>query len=46
MIKQGKLKYKKNFDESFYRNIHGFAEWISQKKEKEKEVQILFANQY
>ena len=48
MIKQRKLKYKKNFVKRFYRNIHEFAVNIPQKKKikKERKVQILFANQY
>ena len=32
MIKQGKLKYKKNFDKRFHRNIHEFAVSRPQKK--------------
>ena len=35
MIKQGKLKYKKNFDKRFHRNIHEFAvSWRQKKKKK------------
>ena len=33
MIKQRKLKYKKNFNKSFHRNIHEFAVSRPQKKE-------------
>ena len=32
MIKQRKLKYKKNFDKRFHRNIHEFAVSRPQKK--------------
>ena len=46
MIKQRKLKYKKNFDKRFHINIHEFAVSRPQKKKKERKVQILFANQY
>ena len=54
MIKQRKLKHKKNFDKRFHRNIHEFAVSRPQKKKqtkktkkkKERKVQILFANQY
>ena len=47
MIKQGKLKNKKNYN-SFHRNIQEFAVNRPQKKKKRKKrkVQILFANQY
>ena len=41
MIKQRNLKYKKNFDKRFHRNIPEFA-----KEDGKKKVQILFANQY
>ena len=34
MIKQRKLKYKKNFDKRFHRNIHEFGVSIPQKKKK------------
>ena len=47
MIKQRKLKYKKNFVKRFYRNIHEFAVNIPQKKKKErKKSSNPFANQY
>ena len=36
MIKQRKLKYKKNFVKRFYRNIHEFAVNIPQKKKKKE----------
>ena len=36
MIKQRKLKYKKNFDKRFHRNIHEFAVSRPIKKKKEK----------
>ena len=36
MIKQRKLKYKKNFHKRFHRNIHEFAVSRPQKKKKEK----------
>ena len=42
MIKQRKLKYKKNFDKSFHRNIHEFAVSRPQKKEKEKKEKEKF----
>ena len=34
MIKERKLKYKKNFDKRFHRNIHKFAVSRPQKKKK------------
>ena len=34
MIEQRKLKYKKNFDKRFHRNIHEFAVYRPQKKKK------------
>ena len=34
MIKQRKLKYKKNFDKRFHRNIHEFAVSRPQKEKK------------
>ena len=37
MIKQRKLKHKKNFDKRFHRNIHEFAVSRPQKKKKKKE---------
>ena len=46
MKKQIKLKYKKNFDKRFHKNIHEFAVSRAQKKKKERKVQFLFANQY
>ena len=36
MIKQRKLKHKKNFDKRFHRNIHEFAVSRPQKKKKRK----------
>ena len=40
MIKQRKLKYKKNFDKRFHRNIHEFA--VSRPiKKKERKIRIL-----
>ena len=36
MIKQRKLKHKKNFDKRFHRNIHEFAVSRSQKKKRKK----------
>ena len=36
MIKQRKLKHKKNFDKRFHRNIYEFAVCRPQKKKKEK----------
>ena len=36
MIKQRKLKYKKNFGKRFHRNSHEFAVSRPQKKKKEK----------
>ena len=36
MIKQRKLKYKKNFDKRFLKNIHEFAVSRPQKKQKSK----------
>ena len=36
MIKQRKLKYKKNFDKRFHRNIHEFAVSRPQKKKKKE----------
>ena len=36
MIKQRKLKHKKNFDKKFHRNIHEFSVSRLQKKRKKK----------
>ena len=36
MKKQRKLKYKKNFNKSFHRNIHEFSVGRPQKKKKRK----------
>ena len=49
MIMQRKLKYKKNVDKRFHRNIHEFPVGRPQKKKRNKikrKVKVLFANQY
>ena len=55
MIKQRKLKHKKNFDKRFHKIIHEFAVSRHQKKtkknkkkkkKKKRKVQVLFGNQY
>ena len=44
MIKQRKLKYKKNFDKRIHRNIHEFAVTRPQKKKKEKFKSLLLTS--
>ena len=41
MIKQRKLKHKKNFDKRFHTNIHEFAVSRPQKKKKESPSPLL-----
>ena len=42
MIKQRKLKYKKNFDKRFHKNIHEFAVSRPQKKKNKKKGKLKF----